>query len=223
MATATAIVKYRNAQAGLVSLAERDVRSFWASLDLSNPVRAARLLEQYLPELIQQYGEIGAAVASDFYAELREESPAARKAFSSILGDAIPFDQSAASTRWAVGPLFREEADTAAALSNVLDVTDRLIKQQGRNTVEANARKDPLRVRYARVPSGSETCKFCLMLASRGAVYLDSKAAGEVNKYHGKCDCVPTPVWDDSDYDRLKAESDYDPHRLYEAYLNTAD
>lgn len=41
--------------------------------------------------------------------------------------------------------------------------------------------------KWARVSSGSDTCKFCLMLESRGAVYDSAKAAGAHT--HGFCDC----------------------------------
>lgn len=33
--------------------------------------------------------------------------------------------------------------------------------------------------RFARIPTGFETCTFCLMFASRGTVYHSRKAAGE--------------------------------------------
>lgn len=41
--------------------------------------------------------------------------------------------------------------------------------------------------KWARIASGSDTCKFCLMLSSRGPVYNSAKAAGAHN--HGFCDC----------------------------------
>lgn len=47
-------------------------------------------------------------------------------------------------------------------------------------------------VRYARVPSGTETCDFCLMLASRGFVYHTEAAASHA---HAGCDCRMVPSW----------------------------
>lgn len=55
-------------------------------------------------------------------------------------------------------------------------------------------------VAWARVLTGAEDCAFCVMLASRGAVYK-SKATAERTednpfvKYHDNCDCVAVPVY----------------------------
>ena len=53
----------------------------------------------------------------------------------------------------------------------VIDRVDRDIRRSANMSVAENARRDPLKPKYARVPSGGETCEFCIMLASRGAVY----------------------------------------------------
>ena len=52
-------------------------------------------------------------------------------------------------------------------------------------------------MRFARVPTGAETCTFCLMLASRGAVYHTRKTAGEFRHFHRGCDCKVVPGFDD--------------------------
>lgn len=49
---------------------------------------------------------------------------------------------------------------------------------------------------FARVPTGFETCPFCLMLASRGAVYYTRKSAGGWNHFHRGCDCKVVPSFD---------------------------
>lgn len=54
----------------------------------------------------------------------------------------------------------------------------------------------PARVGYARVLSGRESCAFCAMLASRGAVYSDDTVVTREDgrRYHDGCDCVPVLV-----------------------------
>lgn len=52
--------------------------------------------------------------------------------------------------------------------------------------------------RFARVPAGAETCTFCLMLASRGAVYHSRKTAGEFKHFHRNCDCKVVPGFEDN-------------------------
>lgn len=51
-------------------------------------------------------------------------------------------------------------------------------------------------VRYQRIPQGLETCDFCLMLASRGAVYLSEASAGgdDPDHFHRGCDCLIVPA-----------------------------
>lgn len=63
-----------------------------------------------------------------------------------------------------------------------------------RKTTARNAERDHDKgVRYARIPTGRETCGWCVMLASRGFVYHSRKSAGDYggrfNYFHDKCDC----------------------------------
>ena len=65
-------------------------------------------------------------------------------------------------------------------------------------TIMANAKRDRTKgVRFARVPTGHETCTFCLMLASRGAVYHSRQSAGEFRHFHRHCDCKVVPGFED--------------------------
>ena len=49
---------------------------------------------------------------------------------------------------------------------------------------------------FARVPAGTEMRAFCLMLASRGAVYHTRKTAGERGHFHRGCDCKVAPSFE---------------------------
>lgn len=51
--------------------------------------------------------------------------------------------------------------------------------------------KQPVKMGYARVLSGSENCSFCAMLASRGPVYSEDTVTRrrDGRKYHDHCDC----------------------------------
>ena len=93
----------------------------------------------------------------------------------------------------------------------VLDRVDYDIRRAEKVSVAENAARDPLRPRYARVPSGAETCDFCLMLASRGFVYTSADAAGHA---HPDCDCRVV-----QGYDGMDVEG-YDPDALYSDYLD---
>lgn len=64
-------------------------------------------------------------------------------------------------------------------------------------TIVANVGRDRDKgARFARVPTGLETCTFCLMLASRGAVYHTRKTAGEFKHFHRRCDCKVVPSFE---------------------------
>lgn len=64
-------------------------------------------------------------------------------------------------------------------------------------TIIANVGRDRDRgAMFARVPTGTETCAFCLMLASRGAVYHTRKMAGEWRHFHRGCDCKVVPSFE---------------------------
>ena len=69
---------------------------------------------------------------------------------------------------------------------------------------------------FARVPTGTETCTFCLMLASRGAVYHTRKTAGEWRHFHRGCDCKVEPSFEgDPDAELVQGVK---PRELYELY-----
>lgn len=84
-------------------------------------------------------------------------------------------------------------------------------------TIIANVGRDKDKgVRFARVPTGFETCTFCLMLASRGAVYHTRKSAGEFKRFHRRCDCKVVPSFeDDADAELVEGVR---PKELYERY-----
>lgn len=81
----------------------------------------------------------------------------------------------------------------ALALAQFLGASgsfERNILQQARKTVFHNTQRSG--TRYARIP-GPYACPFCLMLASRGAVYLTEKSAtSKTNggRFHDGCHCV---------------------------------
>ena len=82
-------------------------------------------------------------------------------------------------------------------------------------TIVANVGRDKDRgARFARVPTGFETCTFCLMLASRGAVYHTRKSAGEFKHFHRGCDCKVVPSFERDPY--AEVVEGFKPRELYE-------
>ncbi len=136
--------------------------------------------------------ESAAAIASEFYDSAREA------AIGSPLGlsaSAKPLDAANDAAVRAMVQEVVESGDPArfgGKCAQRIDSNAR--KACAAATVELGGR-DRLRPRYARVPQGSETCRFCIMLASRGAVYASELTAGAVKHFHPNCDCKIVPDW----------------------------
>lgn len=200
--------QYVKAQNGAVKLALRELMAFWHSLDLSDGLGARVALESFWPQLLARYGEITATLAADRFEELT--------GLPATMVRPVDAERANARMRWAIDPLFG--GSVADALARMRGLTDELVKQPGRSSMIRSAAQN--RLRFARVPTGSDTCDWCLMLAGRGAVYATSALAGDGRKFHSDCDCRAEPVASDDDLERLRADG-YDPGALYERYLAT--
>ncbi|WP_018686525.1 hypothetical protein [Actinokineospora enzanensis] len=88
-----------------------------------------------------------------------------------------------------------ERASTRAAISDTTATVVRHVAQAGRDVLVTAAQTD--RVRWARVPTGRETCAFCWLLASRGPVYR----SGDMTHWHDRCDCLVVPVSNPDDWE----------------------
>jgi len=99
------------------------------------------------------------------------------------------------------------KTETADALSDAL--SDLVLGTGREQTVEAIDRDRSPRIRYARVAE-PDACAFCMMLATRGAVYRSSETAGDrIDRYHPNCRCDVVAVfgrWDEPDEVRRARE-----------------
>lgn len=196
----TLLRNYRRSTGDLAALVEDEVERFWKTLDLSDGRGTSKALQEFLVELVQDYGDIAAVLAGDYYDALMEEYK--HSANEAILADVTPEEEIRVSARAGVSPLFGAEPDHALALSLVAAGAVRLALQPGRSTVDANSRRDGLL--YARIPTGKDTCAFCLYMAALGPIFGRVEIE-DGNKYHDKCYCIPTPMRGPED-----APKDYD-------------
>lgn len=170
------MAEFRQANQSLVALAQRDLADFWSALNPANPDTARDALLEFFPDLVSAYGDTAAVLGADWYDLLRDAPPSVAS-FDSVIAQPAPIEQAQGSVRWAVGPLFTEEPDVSRALANLMGSAQRLVLQPGRDGVYSSAASDPFLTGVARIPSGLETCKFCIMLASRGPVYQSQVSA----------------------------------------------
>jgi hypothetical protein len=80
--------------------------------------------------------------------------------------------------------------------------------------------RDYLKPKYARVPSGAETCAWCWSLAGLGFQY---KSAESASHSHSNCDCVIVPSWGDSGVEGYDSEYYANLFRDASSWLNSAE
>lgn len=160
--------------------------------------------------LLGPYTDNVAAVAAVFYDGLR-----AQAGISDGFEAQADSRRNPEATAGAVRAFMQTQVDGQPfeVLENLLeDRADYEIKRAANECVAHNAKIDPKRPKYARVPTGAETCMFCIMLASRGFVYSTEEMASHA---HANCDCRLVPG-----FDGYTSVEGYDPDLYYDMWKN---
>ena len=169
---------YRRAQAALSSRAVADLRKVWPALLTMRPDKTAEALALVLAEVTDKYGYASAALAAEWFEDLRDAAGAARS--HSAWAAATPStERLEVLARWGVGPLFGASPDPVTALSLVSGGLARQVLSVGRDTLMESIASDPAGPTYARHASAN-ACAFCAMLATRGPVYTSETNARRV-------------------------------------------
>ena len=182
-----------------------------ASIDMAQPVEDVR--NQVIAAMQVWCGgatDLTAQLAAEFYDGLREYELGQR------MGAVASSGRKPAATDGAVRAFAEKlvEGKPDEFVTLCLERLDYEVKVAANNTVLNNGRRDSRRPRYARVPDGSDTCDFCLMLASRGFVYRDAVAASHA---HANCDCRTVPSW------KAYTVQGYDLQAIYERWQAQVD
>lgn len=200
------------------SIVRRVIRSI---LSVFLPFREVRvddytwdsILQAIYPSVEQARRE-SAELAREFYDDLREiEYP----------GEEYDIDLAPYEYEWfeeAMRPSRKSFRLIDTSLGEVTQAALRVAKEVengGRRTILYAIQKDGKRPKWARVATGAETCGFCLMLVSRGPVYVTPNRAGAeigpdaldlldeegdaaitelMTRWHPGCDCKIVPVFD---------------------------
>lgn len=200
MATRAEVEQAARALRRVSDRARADLRGELVTIDPTDRVAAKRLLDRIYPEVVATYGAASAALGADMV-----QMWAADMAVRATVAAAPPANATRAAgvVAWAL-----TQPDWQGQLNIA---TDAVVKQPYRDTVQESARRS--RVAWARVPTGPTTCSFCIMTASRGAVYHTAQTAGSDRKFHGDCDCAVVMVRGAEDY-----PEGYDPQELFDIY-----
>lgn len=169
--------------------ASRDLTEFFSAYAGADPRDLRDALLDFYPDLVRVYGDQGAALAAEFYDDARATARVSGS-YRSQLAPALPAEQAVGSARWAVGPAFDDDWDTA--LQNLIGASERLIQQAARDTMSWNVDRDQHAVGWRR-NTRPESCQFCRMLAGRGGVYSKKSV---FFASHDWCKCTVTPAWD---------------------------
>ena len=169
-------------------------------------------------ESLSIYGDQAAALAGALFDQLAaEHGYAAGSTVQSVIDDA----EIERKVRYFAGSLASgkvEEFDRS-----VSDLTGYYVKRSAFENMVRNCERNG--IRYARVPSGTETCAFCFMLSSRGFVYRSKGSASRNHRrgdgYHRNCDCIVVPGFGDLPPD-AQVEG-YAPSQMYDRWSQCAD
>lgn len=181
------------------------------------------LVVQTMQSVLPTYTDAAAQASADFYDASREMVLGEKLGAKAVSG----YNQDA--TAGAIRAFVQDIVDGKPAEQfnrKVLSRIDYEMKKAAGTSMVENGRRDSAKPRYARVPSGAETCPFCVMLASRGFVYLTEGRAGAVDHYHADCDCRIVCSWDTyaSGVSRRRSADveveGYDMDALYDRYVD---
>lgn len=137
-----------------------------------------------LPALVGYYSDGTAALAADYYDDARElASPRGLYVAEPVVN--LRDDKIRIGAAWAL-----KGADLLEQQERLAEVVQLETARPYRDTITVNRRRDPAAVGWRRVTSGG--CKFCRMLADRGAVYKDDSAHFAS---HPHCHCGAEPVF----------------------------
>lgn len=185
MTTSPEVVRAELAIVTAAALAELDDMLAGAS-----PDEALRAMFAAVGLVVPSYYDAAGALAVDWYEELREASSPTTSYRPAIIGDP--------DTTWIEREVakFRSQIDTsietgaAALLDEARRLAEKEVARGFRDTVVGNTRQDTEAIGWSRVTRPG-ACKFCLMLADKGAVYRSESTA--IFAAHGDCHCAARP------------------------------
>lgn len=209
-----------------VEQASRDARNYIQAITdayrIAYPEASVAEVRNYtldaINDAVNVFGGQSMLIANNFFVEI------ARDAGVDVETELYnTFDPSKAEdkVRYLAKSIVEDEIETFNG--KVRDLTAFYVKREAFENLYRNCKKNG--VRYARVPSGRETCAFCFMLASRGFVYWSEEDAGGAgHKYHSNCDCIIVPGFHkDSGLDEDAQIEGYKPSELRERYRKCYD
>ena len=171
----------------------QEILSVTSSVALEQQVDAALTAAGLI---VPAYYDAAGALAIAWYDELRDEARPTVSYTPTIIGDPV--------TDWIEREIAKFqatiEADLEAEVARMVAETARLAEKEAargfRDSILGNVRSDQEAVGWSRVARPG-ACKFCKMLADKGAVYRSKSTA--IFAAHGNCNCATQPKFRNGD------------------------
>lgn len=178
--------------------ARRDLRAVAGSTE-ANATAIRSSLFAATPLIVSEYADGTAALALDWFEELREAAGVGT-AFTPRPVTLIDEDALAQSVAVTTEPLYEIQRGIERDLADAVEESLRLLEAEVQrevasgfwDTMTTNATEDPESVGWRRFARPG-ACKFCLMLADKGAVYSEASVDFAA---HTNCSCVVGPSYD---------------------------
>lgn len=170
---------FRRAIRDLNIQAQRDLEAVWRSSG-GDPVALAEILA----DVVQTYGTTAAAVAAEWYNDLRADT-GVRPGFSAVIPEPVE-PGTTALVEWAAAKAASEES----LKSLIAGGLQKRITNYSRDVVTTSSIRDPRARGWMRI--GTPECDWCAVLIGRGAVYSEKSVQFKTHDY---CDCDAAPGW----------------------------
>lgn len=174
---------------GLTARMLSEFSAIWKRLNLNDPNVLRDPLAAVLAEIADKYGTAAAALAADFYDDMRESVVKTSSRFTPKIAELPGPERFKSLAGWGIGPLFGADPDATQSFSNLGGGLKLIVGDAYRETIMESSIADPAAQGWQRVADGN-ACAFCVMLESRGFTYTE---AGSDFAAHSNCGCTAEP------------------------------
>ncbi len=160
---------------------------------LSDRQTARETLLGAAPLIVERFSDGTSALAADHYDDLREEA-GAPGTFAAEPVVRLREEKIRTGVLWSTEPLYRPEPDDGLSVERLAQVIQLEAARPFRDTITTNTSRDPASIGWRR--ETGDGCRFCRMLAGRGAVYKEATARFAS---HPHCHCTAVPAFEGYD------------------------
>lgn len=196
---------------------ENVLGGFFAQFPDATPQQVRSFSIALLQNIGEMHGNAAAQLAVLFREEIADASGAEIAKFVSQYSP--PMDTISKTAHYQARLI--DQDNIAGFVRNIATTSDFIVSRAANDTMMlalAADSKNDLKVKFARVPMGPETCPFCIMLSGRGYVYWSEETAGSNNHFHRNCDCRIVPGYDVDGAESASIEG-YDPAEYHKQFV----